>query len=293
MVNIKKSVLSSVLKKFLMAITGFVLASFLLIHMLGNLQMLEGGPHAINAYAHFLQTLPWEILWGFRLTLLVCFVVHFLMAYLLVMENRKSRPQQYAVKKFLSSTFAARTMIYSGTIVIAFVVLHILQFTVLNLNPEYKLLDWVATSGMYEGKTLHDVYAMLIMGFSNTWVALAYVFAMIVIAFHLSHGVTSMFQSVGFRDEPWRYRFNAIAVIYCVVIAAGFSINPIAVLVSKYTDCEILPVNCVLKQIEAQKAAGKDKIFVNYDFISCKKTDCAAATKCPATTVIAKPEVKK
>lgn len=186
MVNIKKSVLSSVLKKFLMAITGFVLASFLLIHMLGNLQTFEGGPHAINAYAHTLQTLPWEILWGFRLTLLACFVIHFLTAYMLVVENNRSRPQQYAVKKSLSSSLAARTMIYSGTVVIAFAVLHILHFTVLNLDPDFKILEWVATGGIYEGKTLHDVYAMLIMGFSNPWVALGYIFAMIVIAFHLS-----------------------------------------------------------------------------------------------------------
>ena len=134
-------------------------------------------------------------------------------------------------------------MIYSGTIVIAFVVLHIMHFTVLNLDPEYKILDWVATSGMYEGKTLHDVYAMLIMGFSNPWVAAAYIFAMIVIAFHLSHGVSSMFQSVGLRNEAWRYRLNAIAVVYCVVIAVGFSINPLAVMVSKYAGCNILPVN--------------------------------------------------
>ena len=75
MVNIKKSILSSVLKKFLMAIKGFVLASFLLIHMLGNLQTLEGGPHAINAYAHTLQTFPREIQWGIRQTLLACIVV--------------------------------------------------------------------------------------------------------------------------------------------------------------------------------------------------------------------------
>ena len=98
MVNIKKSVLSSVLKKFLMAITGFVLASFLLIHMLGNLQTFEVGPHAINEYAHTLQTLPWEILWGFRLTLLACFVIHFLTAYMLVVETtsraRSSTPSR-------------------------------------------------------------------------------------------------------------------------------------------------------------------------------------------------------
>lgn len=274
--TIKKSILSSLVKKFVMAITGFVLASFLLVHMLGNLQTLEGGPHAINAYANFLQTLPWEFLWGFRCALAACFVLHFLMAYLLVVENNKARPQTYAVKKNLASTFASRTMIYTGTIVIAFGIIHILHYTMLKLNPEFKVLDWVATSGMYEGKTLHDVYAMMILGFSNTWVSLAYIFSMVVIGFHLSHGVSSMFQSVGFRDEKWRYRLNAIAVAYCVVIAAGFSINPAAVLISKYTPLEIMPVNEVVSQIEKQKAEDKSPIFVNYDFL---KSDCTAAKK--------------
>lgn len=274
--TIKKSILSSLVKKFVMAITGFVLASFLLVHMLGNLQTLEGGPHAINAYANFLQTLPWEFLWGFRCALAACFVLHFLTAYLLVVENNKARPQTYAVKKNLASTFASRTMIYTGTIVIAFGIIHILHYTMLKLNPEFKVLDWVATSGIYEGKTLHDVYAMMILGFSNTWVSLAYIFSMVVIGFHLSHGVSSMFQSVGFRDEKWRYRLNAIAVAYCVVIAAGFSINPAAVLISKYTPLEIMPVNEVVSQIEKQKAEGKSPIFVNYDFL---KSDCTAAKK--------------
>ena len=135
--TIKKSILSSLVKKFVMAITGFVLASFLLVHMLGNLQTLEGGPHAINAYANFLQTLPWEFLWGFRCALAACFVLHFLMAYLLVVENNKARPQTYAVKKNLASTFASRTMIYTGTIVIAFGIIHILHYTMLKLNPEF------------------------------------------------------------------------------------------------------------------------------------------------------------
>lgn len=273
--NIKKSLMSSLMKKFAMAVTGFVLASFLLIHMLGNLQTLEGGPHAINAYANFLQTLPWEILWGFRLCLGACFVLHLLTAYLLVLENGKSRPQRYSVKKSLASTLAARTMIFSGTIIALFAVIHIMHYTVLNLDPSFKLLEWKATAGMYEGKTLHDVYAMLILGFSNPWISLAYIFSMVVIGFHLSHGVSSMFQSIGFRNEAWRYRLNAIAMLYCIVIALGFSINPLAVLVSKYTDCQILPVAQVEKQFSQLKDA-KGQIFVNYDFL---KEGCKPCTK--------------
>ena len=262
------------MKKFAMAVTGFVLASFLLIHMLGNLQTLEGGPHAINAYANFLQTLPWEILWGFRLCLGVSFVLHLLTAYLLVLENSKSRPQRYSVKKSLASTLAARTMIFSGTIIALFAVIHIMHYTVLNLDPSFKLLEWKATSGMYEGKVIHDVYAMLILGFSNPWVSISYIFAMVVIGFHLSHGVSSMFQSIGFRNEKWRYRLSAIAVLYCAVIALGFSINPLAVLVSKYSDCQIMPVKQVEKQI-GQLKDTKGEIFINYDFLKEGCKPCA------------------
>ena len=75
-IGMKKLILTPLIKKFVMAVTGFALASFLLIHMLGNLQVLEG-PKAINVYANFLQTLPWEILWGFRIGLAACFVIHF------------------------------------------------------------------------------------------------------------------------------------------------------------------------------------------------------------------------
>ncbi len=288
MVKNKKTILSSLTKKFVMAITGFVLASFLLVHMLGNLQALEGGPHAINAYANFLQTLPWEILWGFRLSLFACFVLHFLMAFLLVRENNVARPQRYAVKKSLASTLAGRTMIYTGTLVIAFAVLHIMHYTMLNLNPEFKMLDWVATSGMYEDKIIHDVYAMMILGFSCDWVSIAYIVSMIVIGMHLSHGVTSMFQSIGFRNEAWRYRLNLIAKIYCVVIALGFSINPLAVLVSKYTDVQIVPQKEVTKQFnaitstECFKKATDKKIFIDYKFL-CNKSEkpaCVAEKTC-------------
>lgn len=270
-----KTLKSSLVKKYAMAVTGFALASFLLIHMLGNLQALEGGPHAINAYANFLQTLPWEILWGFRIGLAACLVVHFATAYLLVLENRKARPQTYAVKKSVASSAPAKTMIYTGTVILAFAFFHILHYTVLCLNPEFKELDWVATSGMYEGKTLHDVYAMLILGFSSDWVSIGYIIAMAAIGFHLVHAVSSMFQSVGLRNETVRYKLNAVAAIYAVVIFGGFSLNPLAVLAGKYTPLQIVPVKQVLAQYEAQKAAGKDPIFIDYSFL-CKKSPEAA-----------------
>ncbi len=279
MLSIKNTLMSSIIKKLIMAATGCVLASFLAVHMLGNLQALEGGPHAINAYAHFLQTLPWEILWGFRATLFVCIIVHFGMATLLVLENSKARPQKYSVKAAVVASPAAKTMIYTGVIILTFAFTHILHYTVLHLNPEFKLLEWTCEEGFYEGKVLHDVYAMLIVGFANEWVSGLYIIAMAVIGFHLVHGVGSMFQSVGLRNETVRYKLDLVAKIYAVVIFGGFCINPIAVLVSKYTPLEIYPVKDVLRQIEAQKASGKD-IFVDYAAIY---GTCAKAKECPVS----------
>jgi len=257
--------MSSVIKKVVMAVTGCVLASFLLIHMLGNLQALEGGPHAINAYANFLQTLPWEILWGFRLTLVVCLILHFSMAALLVLENSKARPQKYSLKTPIIKSPAAYTMIYTGIIILAFAAIHILHYTVQSINPEFKTLEWHAESGAYEGKVLHDVYAMMILGFSNNWVSAFYIVAMAAIGLHITHGVSSMFQSVGLRTEAVRYKLNLVAALYAIVVFGGFSLNPIAVLVSKYTPLEILPVKSVVEQFEVAKANKQNPIFIKYE----------------------------
>lgn len=291
--KMKNTILSPLVKKFVMSITGFVLASFLLVHMLGNLQVFEG-PCAINGYAHFLQKqLPWEALWGFRIVLGGCFIIHLAMAYLLAVENKKARPQGYLVKKPQAASAAARTMVYTGSIVILFAVIHLLHYTVLCLNPEFKQLDWVATKGLYQGKVLHDAYAMIVLGFAKPWVAIGYIAAMCVIGFHLSHGVSSMFQSIGFRNETWRYRLDKIAAVYCLVIAAGFSVTPAAVLISKYTGCKIMPVCQIEQQFEIQKAkVGENApIFIDYKAFcpkACAKAAAGAkAPQCPSAAVAA------
>ena len=271
---LKTTITSSIIKKFVMALTGFVLVAFLFMHMLGNLQTFEGEPNAINAYANFLQTLPWEFLWGFRAVMALCILLHLLMGYLLVLENKAARPQKYAVKKYLAASFAARTMIYTGTVIILFVVLHLMHFTLLNIDPVFKKLEWVATSGMYEGKTIHDVYAMLVYGFSCDIVSVLYIVALAAIALHLAHAVSSMFQTIGFRNEKVRYILNKIAVLYAVVIFFGFASNPAAVLLSKYTCINIFPQSQIVEQINAQK--NNDKIFVSYKGIECQKSAKAA-----------------
>lgn len=261
--------LSSLVKKYLMAVTGLFLVAFVGGHMLGNLQMFES-PAAINKYAHFLQTLPWELLWGFRVGIVVCLVIHFWMGALLKKENYQARPQKYDTNATLKASLASRTMIYSGIIIAIFFVLHILQFTVQNLQPVTKAFDYINA----DGKVIHDVYAMVIWGFNNDWYAWFYIIAVALLGLHLSHGASSMFQSVGLRNERLRGWFGCIAAIYGLAVFAGFAILPLSVQVSKYVPAiSIFPVKHVVEKGESWD--GQNPVFVDYA-AACQKSATSA-----------------
>jgi len=240
-----------------MALTGLILVGFVLGHMLGNLQAF-GPPEAINKYAYFLhQILPWEFLWLVRIVLLAAVVLHIIAAVLLVIENRRARPETYEKQRYMKASFAARTMKYSGLIVLAFIVFHILHFTAQSIDPAYKNLRFDL-----DGKDTQDVYAMLIYGFSNIWIAGFYIVAMALLCWHLSHGVSSMFQSLGLRNDIWRKRLDYFAVAYGVVIFLGFVAIPAASLISWYSDSSILYGSEVRQATEDWN--GEDPIYVTY-----------------------------
>ena len=248
---------TSVAKKFVMALTGLILVGFVLGHMLGNLQAF-GPPEAINAYAYFLhQILPWEVLWLVRIVLLAAVVLHIITAVLLVIENRRARPDAYERQRYMKASFAARTMKYSGLIVLVFIVFHLLHFTVQNIDPAYQNLRYDLN-----GRDTQDVYAMLIYGFSNVWIAGFYIVAMSLLCWHLAHGVSSMFQSLGFRNEIWRSKLNRFALGYGLVIFLGFISIPVASLVSWYGGPDIVYASEVREATEAWQ--GEDPIYISY-----------------------------
>lgn len=226
---------TSLAKKFVMALTGLILVGFVLGHMLGNLQVF-GPPEAINKYAYFLHhILPWEVLWLVRIVLLVAVVLHIVSAVLLVIENRRARPETYERQKYQKASFAARTMKYSGLIVLAFIIFHLMHFTVQNVDPAFQYLRYDL-----DGKDTQDAYAMIILGFSNIWVSGFYILAMALLCWHLSHGVSSMFQSLGFRNEIWRCRLNRFALAFGLVIFAGFSVIPVTSMISWFGGPDIV-----------------------------------------------------
>ena len=214
-----------------MALSGFVLIGFVFVHMAGNLQILMG-QEKINAYAHALQSLPLPILWGSRLFLLLAVVVHVVTAYQLVRDNRRARPQSNYIEKTKRAPWYSKNMGITGFILFAFIVFHLLHFTIRQIYPEYD--DMMTTVGSPDSSEIHDVYSMVIAGFQHTWISIFYVLAMFLLCGHLAHGVSSAFQSLGIRSENWRVRLDIFAKAYAWIIFIGFSIVPLLVLAQNW-----------------------------------------------------------
>lgn len=211
---------TSVGAKQVMAVTGVLLFGFVIGHLLGNL-LVFAGREAVNNYAHKLRELG-ALLWAVRVALLAVFLAHVGSALRLWRLNRAARPEPYAVTAHLATTYAGRTIVMSGLLILAYVVYHLMHFTLGVTNPEYlKLMD---------PKGLPDVYRMMISGFSNAAVSGVYIAAMILLGFHLSHGLTSFFQTVGLNHPAYNACFKRVGPVAGVVITIGYISIPLAVL---------------------------------------------------------------
>lgn len=202
-------------KKAVMAITGVILFGFLVGHLLGNLQMFLP-PDAINNYSATLKSLP-ALLWGTRIVLLISVTLHIWASFQLWALQRAARPVGYVKKVNEHSTYASRTMKWSGPILLAFIIYHLLHFTV----------GAVHFGGPFDEK---NVYNNVAYGFGFWPVSVFYIIAMTMLCYHLYHGLWSMFQSLGFSHPvytPWLRRF---AKVFAILLALGFISIPVAVL---------------------------------------------------------------
>jgi succinate dehydrogenase cytochrome b subunit len=202
-------------KKYVMAITGAILFLFVLGHMVGNLQVYEG-PERLNAYGRFLHGVP-ELLWAVRLALLASVVLHIVSSVQLALDKTKARPVGYAKKQNVASDYASRTMYWSGPILLAFIVYHLLHLTAGVVHPGG---DFV------EG----DVYHNVVAGFQVWYVSAWYIISMILLAFHIRHGAWSMFQSLGINHPRHTPILKKAALVLAVVIAAGYISIPVSIL---------------------------------------------------------------
>ncbi len=223
----------SLIKKYLMALSGLVLALFVMGHMLGNLQFYMGAD-VLNAYALHLHSLPFHpfSLYAIRLFLLACVGVHIAMAILLYKENKAARPEGYAVKKTQVATLSSRLMPLTGVVLIAYIVFHLLHFTIRVGPGAYASGIGKTMIDLGHGKTaiFFDVYAMMATGFQHAGTSLFYVVATGLLCVHLAHGFSSMFQTLGLRNEKWRYRLDQAALAYGWVVFLGFASIPSSVL---------------------------------------------------------------
>lgn len=200
-------------KKAVMAISGVVLFGFVVGHMIGNLQVY-GGPEMLNAYAAALHGLAGP-LWVVRFVLLATIGAHIWSALSLQVRNSAARPIGYRVKRDVTTSVAAKTMLYGGVALALFIIYHLLHLTV-----------GVASPSPFNAA---DVYANVVQGFQFWWLSALYIVAQIMLALHLYHGVWSLFQTLGLshpRYDRWR---RTLGTGLAVIVGAGNISIPVSI----------------------------------------------------------------
>ena len=208
---------STIGKKVVMAVTGVILFGYVLGHLIGNLQIYSPDPQQINNYAKFLHAHA-ILLWGVRTLLLASVVLHITSSVQLWLLKQKARPQGYVKKDDLPASYAARTMIWSGPIIAAFVIFHVLHLTIGSVLPLATLPDGDM-----------DVRTNVITGFQNLAVAGFYIIAMALLCMHLYHGLWSMFQSLGVNHPRYTPIIKKFAAAFAWFVAIGNISIPVMV----------------------------------------------------------------
>lgn len=196
-----------------MAVTGLVLTGFVVAHMFGNLQIFLGQDQ-LNSYAEHIIGLP-MLLWPARAFLLCTLIIHMMVAFKLAVENKIARPIGYLHEDTVQASYASRTMVMSGIIILAFIIFHLLHFTFDKIHPEF--------TGLTDSKGRDDVYSMVVLSFRVPWISGSYIVAMAVLCTHLSHGISSLFQSLGLNNDKTKMKFKILAHSVATLIFFGNS----------------------------------------------------------------------
>jgi succinate dehydrogenase / fumarate reductase cytochrome b subunit len=214
---------TSIGKKAVMAVTGLLLAGFVVVHMVGNLKIFQGEAK-FDHYALWLREVgsplfgPGQLLWVARLVLFVAAVLHVIAAVELARVSRAARPVGYARREAIASTYASRTMRWGGAIITLFVIYHLLHFTfgAVGFAPgQYRPLS---------------VYRNVVLGFSVWYVSAFYIAAMVALGLHMYHGVWSMFQTLGLNSRRSDSVYRALATVAALAVVVGNVSVPVAVL---------------------------------------------------------------
>jgi len=217
LVNFAKS---SIGAKVVMGVTGVMLIGFVVMHMIGNLQVFLG-PDVLNAYGKMLHDLG-GLLWVARFGLIGAVLLHIVSGLRLASLNKAARPVRYVNEATVQASFASRHMKLTGLVLLAFIIYHLLHFTLGVTHP-----DHVGTVG---DTGVKDIYKMVVMGFQQPAVSVSYIIAMILLGLHLNHGASSLFKSLGLRNEKYNSMLDKVGPTLAAIVVLGNCAMPIAVM---------------------------------------------------------------
>lgn len=220
---LSKSLNSSIGKKIIMALTGLFLCSFLIIHLIGNLQLLyNDGGEAFNMYAKFMTSNP--IIKITSYLLYASILGHAFYGLYLAYQNKQARPQSY-YKFDNQSTWVSRNMGILGTIILVFVAVHMQQFWWAYHNGPLPYRAYASEFG--KAQVVKDLYQVVYYAFKETWIVVFYVLSMVALAYHLTHGFQSAFQSLGLNHKKYTPAIKAVGFVFAIVFPALFALIPL------------------------------------------------------------------
>jgi len=198
-------------RKVVASLTGLGLAGFVVFHMLGNLQVFEGGD-ALNGYASLLRDIP-VFLWTARLGLLTVAVVHVVCVFQLAQRNYRARPVAYTVRKYQNASILSRAMVLSGSLLLVFIVFHLLHLTAGLVDP--------SIPNRLDAQGHLDVYGKMLHAFRNPLYVAVYVVGQCVLAMHLSHAVSSSLHTLGLEHAACNSVFKAAGPTVALLVVLG------------------------------------------------------------------------
>ena len=208
---------TSVTKKIVMALAGLFLIVFLMVHLGINFFLLSDDPTTFNGAAHFMASNP--VIKVFELVLMGGILIHIIWGVILQIQNWMARPNRYQVTASTQTSFFSKYMIYTGLIILIFLIIHFVNFYFVKL-------------GLIEGDH-ENFYGMAKELFKLPGYIIFYVVSFIILAFHLNHAFQSAFQTLGLNHAKYTHCIKTVGLVYSIVIPLGFVVIPVIIYFSK------------------------------------------------------------
>lgn len=212
---------STVSRKLLLAATGQMMILFVILHVLGNSTIFA---RHLNAYAAGLHALP-LLLWPVRMVMAAALLLHIWHGIRITRENRNAKPQAYTVQEYAASTVAGRNMVWTGSVVGAFIIYHLLHFTFQVIEPSTAAASHADSSGR------PDVFAMVSAAFRQAGILVIYAAGLLAVWLHLSHGIQSSFQTWGLNGERSFPYIKGGGRAAAIMLLLAYAAIPVAIVV--------------------------------------------------------------